>query len=68
MELQQMKGAVAVMWIVAAGLLGVVGNVTSIGGAAMVLAFGLVPPMVMVLGWRDPAEVRFIQGRRAVRG
>ena len=52
MELQQ-TNAVAASWILAAGLIGLAGNVTSISGAAMVLGFGLVPPILMVLRWSD---------------
>ena len=51
-----MNGAIAATWILAAGLMGVVGNVTSIGGGAMVLGFGLVPPILMMLRWRDPVQ------------
>ena len=40
---------VAATWIMAAGLVGFVGNVTSIGGAALVLGFGLVPPIILML-------------------
>jgi hypothetical protein len=56
MQLQQMNGAIAATWILAAGLIGVVGNVTSIGGGAIVLGCGLVPPILMMLRWRDPAQ------------
>jgi hypothetical protein len=52
MGLQQ-TNAVAASWILAAGLIGLAGNVTSISGAAMVLGFGLVPPILMVLRWSD---------------
>jgi hypothetical protein len=52
-----MHGAAAGMWILAAGLVGLLGNVTSIGGAAVVLGFGLVPPVLLMLTWRAPAQV-----------
>jgi hypothetical protein len=55
MQLQQMNGAIAATWILAAGLMGVVGNVTSIGGGAMVLGCGLVPPILMML-MANPAQ------------
>ena len=51
MQFQQRNGAVAATWILAAGLVGLVGNVTSIGGAAVILGFGLVPPILMMLHW-----------------
>ena len=37
------------MWILAAGVMGLAGNVTSVGGAAMVLGLGLVPPILLML-------------------
>jgi hypothetical protein len=49
MQSRETKGAVAATWILGAGLIGLLGNVTSIAGAALVLGFGLVPPMLMVL-------------------
>jgi hypothetical protein len=52
MELPHTNAAAAT-WILAAGLIGLAGNVTSIGGAAAVLGFGLVPPILMVLRWSD---------------
>lgn len=56
MQLQQTNGAVAATWILASGLVGFVGNVTSIGGAALVLGFGLVPPILLMLRWSDPPQ------------
>jgi fatty acid desaturase len=51
MQFQQRNGAIAATWILAAGLVGLVGNVTSIGGVALILGFGLVPPILMMLPW-----------------
>jgi HD-like signal output (HDOD) protein len=53
---RQRTNAVAAAWILAAGLIGLVGNVTSVGAAVMVLGFGLVPPIVMMLRWSDPRQ------------
>ena len=50
-QLEQANGAVAATWILSAGLIGLLGNVTSLGGAAMVLGFGLVPPILLMLRW-----------------
>jgi hypothetical protein len=55
----QLHSALAATWILGAGVVGLVGNVTSIGGATMVLGLGLVPPMLvtlLVLRWRDPVH------------
>ena len=56
MQLQQSHGALAATWIVGAGLIGLLGNVTSVGGATTVLVFGLVPPMLLMLRWSHPVE------------
>ena len=45
MQRLEQTNAIAATWILAAGLLGLAGNVTSIGAAAVVLGFGLVPPI-----------------------
>ena len=64
MHLRQMHGAAAGMWILAAGLVGLLGNVTSIGGAAVVLGFGLVPPVLLMLTWLAPAQVVAVRPRQ----
>jgi hypothetical protein len=55
MQIQQ-ANAVAATWILASGLFGLAGNVTTIGGAALMLGFGLVPPIIMMLRWNDPRQ------------
>ena len=56
MESQQPNGALAATWIMGAGLVGLLGNVTSVGGAAIVLGLGLVPPMLLILRRNRPAH------------
>jgi hypothetical protein len=56
MQLQQVSGAVAATWIMAAGVIGVASDVTSIGGAVMVLSFGLLPPIFMMRRWNNPPQ------------
>ena len=48
-------GALAATWILAAGFIGLLGDVTSISGAALVLGLGLVPPVLLII-------VRAVQG------
>jgi len=43
------KGALAGSWILTAGLVGVLGNVTSLGAGALILAIGLLPPLIFIL-------------------
>jgi hypothetical protein len=54
----QAKAAVAGAWILTAGLIGVLGNVTSMGAGALILAFGLVPPLVLMLLRETPVPAR----------
>ena len=55
MQIQQ-ANAVAATWILASGLIGLAGNVTTIGGAALMLGFGLVPPIIIMLRWNDAPQ------------
>ena len=57
MQLEQANGAFAASWILGAGVIGLLGNVTSLGGAALVLGVGLVPPMLLMLRWTHPVPV-----------
>ena len=67
MQSQQTNGAMAGTWILGAGLIGLLGNVTSIGGAAMVLGFGLAPPMLLMLRRRDPVPAMAVRVQQANR-
>lgn len=57
MRFQQLHGSLGAIWILGAGLIGLLGNVTSIGGAAMILGLGLVPPMLLMARWNHPVPV-----------
>lgn len=56
MQLRHTKVTVAAVWILAAGVIGVVADVTSVGAAVLVVGFGLVPPLLMLLRWNDPPQ------------
>ena len=64
LPLQQRAGAVAAAWILSAGLIGFLGNVTSLGGAALVLGFGLVPPVLLMRYWGTAVRGRIRQTPR----
>lgn len=57
MQYQQPNATLAAAWILSAGLIGLLGNVTSIGGTAIVLGVGLVPPLLLLLRWTRPVHV-----------
>ena len=48
MELDYRKGALAGAWIMTAGIVGVLGNVTSLSAWAVILGCGLAPPLLML--------------------
>ena len=56
--LRRTKSAIGAAWILAAGVIGVTANVTSVGGAVLLAGFGLVPPLVMLLllRWSDSQQ------------
>ena len=47
--LQYTRGVIAGAWILTAGFIGVLGNVTSIAAGALILGFGLLPPLILIL-------------------
>ena len=51
-----LKSAVAVLWLIAVGLLGIFAPVTSPTGWLMVAGFGLMPAVFMFRAWRQPAQ------------
>jgi len=57
MQFQRLHGSLGGAWILGAGLIGLLANVTSIAGAAMVLGVGVVPPMLLMLRWNHPVPV-----------
>lgn len=61
MVIEHRKGVLASAWIMTAGIVGVLGNVTSLGTWALILGCGLAPPLLM-LCWKRVA-VRTPGGR-----
>ena len=49
MELHYKKGVIVGAWVLTAGLIGALGNVTSLGAGALILGFGLIPPLIVIL-------------------
>jgi hypothetical protein len=67
MGLRKIKSSVAVVWVLAAIVIGLVGGVTSPGGLLALAALGLLPPLALLLLWNDPSQSMsesIQQGRR----
>ena len=67
MQLEQPNGALAATWILGAGLIGLLGNVTSLGSATTVLGFGLVPLMLLLLWSSRPVRAVVHPGKPVAR-
>jgi hypothetical protein len=48
-KLDYTKGALYGAWILTAGLVGVLGDVTSMWAGALILGFGVLPPLILIL-------------------
>ena len=55
MQLQQIKKAFGVAWVLAAVLIGIVA-VRSTGGLVVLAALGLLPPIALMFLWNEPSE------------
>jgi hypothetical protein len=56
MQGKQMKTAVIGAWVVACGVIGVLLNVSSAIGWALLIGSAVVPPLVLLQMWRPPAQ------------
>jgi len=56
MQLQNAKMTFAAIWISMALVIGVLAGVRSVGGIALLAGLGLLPPLVMLLRWKDPPQ------------
>ncbi len=54
--MQFTKVAVAAVWVLLACLVGLVADVTSPGAWVVIAALGLLPPLVMLLLWKEPPQ------------
>jgi hypothetical protein len=67
MGIRQIKSSVAVVWVLAAIVIGLIAGVTSPGGLVALAALGLLPPLALLLLWNDPSQSMsesIQQGRR----
>jgi hypothetical protein len=56
MQLQQIKRAFGVAWVLAAVLVGIAAGVRSTGGLVALAALGLLPPLALMFLWNEPPE------------
>ena len=56
MRLQYIKMMLAAVWVLSAVIVGVAAGVTSASGLVALAAFGLLPPLGMLLLWNDPSQ------------
>jgi hypothetical protein len=67
MHIDYARAALAPVWIVTAGLVGLFGNVTTIQGAVLILAVGLIPPTLLMFQWHHDVEPAPAAGRRSTK-
>ena len=56
MQDKQVKTAVIGAWVVACGVIGVLLNVSSATGWALLIGSAVMPPLVLLKMWRPPAQ------------
>jgi hypothetical protein len=56
MGFKQMKRVFAVVWVVLAAVVGILGGVSSTGALVALAALGLLPPFALMLLWNEPPE------------
>jgi hypothetical protein len=57
MLLPRSAGPLAAIWILGAGVTGLLANVTSVVAATGLLGVGLVPPLLLLMRWDRAARV-----------
>lgn len=56
MQLNSIKPIIAILWVVAAVILGITTNVNSLASWTVLASVALVPPLVMMWWWNDPRQ------------
>lgn len=67
MQRQHPRVVVAAGWVLTTCLIGVLTGTASVGAAALLVGFGLVPPLLMLYGWREPPQTLSQSIRKALR-
>jgi hypothetical protein len=56
MQLLSIKPIIAMLWVSAAFVIGIAGNVESFSGRTLLASIAVVPPLVMIWRWNDPGQ------------
>ena len=56
MQLASIKPIVAMLWVSAAFVIGIAGNVDSLSSWTVLAGVAVVPPLVMMWRWHDPRQ------------
>ena len=67
MQLVSIKPIIAMLWVSAVFVIGLVGNVDSFATWTLLTAVALVPPLVMMWWWNDPRQTMSESIQKALR-
>jgi hypothetical protein len=67
MQLISIKRLMAVLWVLAALIIGIAGNLDSFVGWAVLTVVAVVPPLVMMWRWNDPRQTMSESIQKALR-
>jgi hypothetical protein len=56
MQLVSIRRVIAVLWVSATFIMGIVGNFESFSSWAVLTGIAVVPPLVMMRWWNDPRQ------------
>jgi hypothetical protein len=56
MQLHHYKTAIVAIWVLAVGAMGMMTGLTSVQALAVLTVVALLPPVVMLRLWHDPAQ------------
>jgi hypothetical protein len=56
MQLISIKPIIAILWVSAAFIIGIAGNVDSFSSWTLLVALAVVPPVILMWRWNDPRQ------------
>ena len=67
MQIVSIKPIIAMLWVSAVFVLGIVGNVDSFASWTVLTGLALIPPLVMMWRWNDPRPTMSESIQKALR-